>query len=267
MKSAKLNKKDVFSILSGVQKKQTNDKKKQAERKKVASTATARKPTAARSNLVTEFGQQMKLVLELARKEKKPLPYAHILTKIRVDIDASPRLVKAMQAHESIIVDDISRTVKYRTKHSITSREQMLELTRKNYNGIPAAELKDAYIEAEADLQALADDEQVFIVQNKDAATLDPMVVYPNPMPMPGEVDEEIRVLLQSVELPADESRIEAALAAAGIRKAKRSTARLKVATITDNLNRGRSKKKAAIRNLTNAHMMHLFENEQGSID
>lgn len=263
----KLKAKDVLGILSGVQRKQTNDKKKQTDRKKVVGSSTARTPAAARPQTVAPIGQQIKQVLELARQEKKPLTYKQVLAKTRIDIDANVKLLKALQAHESITVDEILRTIRYRTQHNINSREEMLFLVRQRMSGIPAAELKDGYAEAEADLQALADDEQVFIIQNKESTIADPMIIFPNPMPMPAEVDDEIRTLLQSTEMPTEDTRIEAALKAAGIRKSKRTTQRLKVAMITDDLRRGRTKKKAAIRNVTNAHMMHLFEQEQGPID
>ena len=59
------------------------------------------------------------------------------------------------------------------------------------------------------------------------------------------------------------------ALAAASITKAKRSTARLKMAVITDDKKAGRPKKARKLRNVTNAHLAHLFDDDgaDGAID
>jgi hypothetical protein len=54
------------------------------------------------------------------------------------------------------------------------------------------------------------------------------------------------------------------ALAAAGIKKAKRSTARLRMAVINDDRKLGKPKKARKVRTVTNVHLMHMFDDDDG---
>lgn len=66
------------------------------------------------------------------------------------------------------------------------------------------------------------------------------------------------------MELPQEATQIEAALKAAGIPRAKRSTARLKLTVITEP-SKGKKRKQTAIRRVTNAHMPELFQGEMAA--
>ena len=94
--------------------------------------------------------------------------------------------------------------------------------------------------------------------------------MYPNFYKHLGAVPEEnIRDTLFEVEMPQGEDEIDKQLLEAGIKKAKRTTPRLKMAVIQDDRMPVRERKRAKLRKVTNTHMEDELFNQTlpGAID
>lgn len=212
---------------------------------------------------VLPIGQQLKLVYDFMCERRVPTTFKQIKESLKdkVDIAATPKLMDALCKHEKLEVDDIGRTVRYRPKYTVQNREQLHALIRKHPFGLISLDLRDAYSSAADDLKALVEDGCAFECGSRDYTQEGCTIVYPNDMKLDMDIPEQIRSNLMTMTIPFKEGEeADAALKAAGIPKAVRSTARLKTAVIEDNLKVGKKRKQRAIRNVTNAHMPELFQ-------
>ena len=91
-------------------------------------------------------------------------------------------------------------------------------------------------------------------------------VVFPNLTELPAGAaapDDAARDALLAVALPATDADCDVALQAAGIKRAKRSTARLKVAVLQDDKRAGQKRRREwQPRKLTNTHLADLFKRD-----
>jgi hypothetical protein len=209
---------------------------------------------------VMPLQQRLKHVFDYVKEQRAAITFAAITASVSVPITSG--LLPLLQQHPQLTVDTTSQTVKYKPKLSLASRDEVLALLRQKPFGVLSIDIIDAYAEGRSDIDALVATGAAFEV---DSAEKHSSIVYPNTTPLPGGLpDEESRDMVFNVELPESERDIDVALAAAGIKKAKRTTARLKMAVIQHNTKAGKSRKARKLRNVTNAHMEHLFEDGNG---
>ena len=167
-------------------------------------------------------------------------------------------LLQALREHSHVTVDAAGGTLAYRPTHALASRDDLAALLRRHPFGVLSSELADAYAGGRDDIAALVADGAAFEV---DSAEKPSSVVFPNSVSAAAcPPDEAAAEALLAVEVPQSDAARDAALAAAGIARAKRSTARLRMAVIEVNKAAGRKgRKERAIRNATNTHLQHLF--------
>ena len=241
------------------------EKKKPGDSKKRPRQAVlgSRSQPAASATAALPIGAQLRAVVEFAKEKRRELTYSEVFVGTKVNIEGNSQLVSALQRNEVVSIDPNTQTLRYRTKYSINSLTTLHDLIRRNPFGINSNDLKDAYPEAGADLQQLVNDQAVFQCHSRDYP--DVYIVFPNDINLVAEVDEDMRTFLQSIEMPQESTQIDAALLSAGIKKAKRSTARLKLTVITDNQPKNKKRKQTAIRHVTNLHMPELFQGEMAT--
>lgn len=224
----------------------------------------SQKPDTVLNRREVPLGQKMRYIVDIAKSKRLPVPYDHFKSEKNVVI-AGPVLEQARK-HQFLIVDEESQTVQYKPKYSLRSKQQLHQMIQQNPLGLLANDLCDAYEKCEADIAELKEDGEIYQIDSTERSG---SVVYPNILKAVGQLpSQEVRDALLDVEMPPDQREIDAALKAAGIRKAKRSTARLKMAVIQDNRQPVKKKRERQIRKLTNAHLADLFDGKgHGAID
>ncbi|KAI3421550.1 AMPKBI domain-containing protein [Psidium guajava] len=94
----------------------------------------------------------------------------------------------------------------YKSKHDVKDKNQLLKLIRSFTEGIAVIDLKDAYPTVMEDLQALKAAGQVWLLSNFDSQE---DIAYPNDPKVPIKVDDDLKQLFRSIELPRDMIDIE----------------------------------------------------------
>ncbi|CAA6664679.1 unnamed protein product [Spirodela intermedia] len=143
--------------------------------------------------------------------------------------------------------------------HHLRGKEQLLSLIRKFPEGLSVADVKDAYPSVMEDLQALREAGLVRVLSNLEAKE---DVVYPDDPKAAMEVDDALKQLFRSVELPVDMLDLERELQRSGIRPATDTAARRRAAG--RGLPGAKFVRKREIRKrtkLTNVHLPELFRN------
>lgn len=210
------------------------------------------------------LGQQMKYIVDIAKARRRPVLYSDFKSEKNIAIQG-PILDQARK-HQYLIVDQESQTIQYKPKYTLASKQELHQKIRQNALGLMTNDLYDAYELCEAHIKELLQDGEVFLIDSTERSG---SVVYPNILKAVGDMpNDEVRGALLDVELPQQEAQIDEALKEAKIRKAKRSTPRLKMAVIQDNRQPVKKKRESKIRKLTNAHLAELFQgNGHASID
>lgn len=216
----------------------------------------SQKPDTVLNRRDVPLGQKMRYIVDIAKSKRIPVPYDHFETEKNVAI-VGPVLEQARK-HQFLIVDEESRTIRYKPKYSLRDKQQLHQMIQQHPLGLIFTELCDAYDRCEADLAELREDGEIYQIDSTERSG---SVVYPNILKAVGQMpSQDVRDALLDVQMPQNEAEIDAAMQAAGIKKAKRSTARLKMAVIQDNRQPVKKKRERQIRKLTNAHLADLFE-------
>jgi hypothetical protein len=204
---------------------------------------------------VIPLGQKLKYVFDYVKQKRDPVSFEALKRETSVAIHGD--VLAAVQKHEFLTVDSIAQTMQYKPKYALSCKGDLHRIIKQHPLGLLAAELHDAYPDAQQHLAELIEDEVVFECDSSEPTGT---VVFPNEVKVPGGLPEEsIRDLLFAVELPQQEADIDEGLQVAGITKANRSTARLKMSVIQDDRKPVREKKARKLRKVTNVHMADIL--------
>lgn len=231
--------------------------------RKVAATATPKRnvsfskgPDTVLKVRDVPVGQQMRYIVDIAKAKRLPVSYSVFKSEKNVVVQGP--VLDQVRKHQYLIVDEVSQTIQYKPKYSLSSKQELHQKIRQNPLGLMTNDLYDAYETCEAHVKELLYDGEIFLIDSTERSG---SVVYPNILKAVGNMpSEEVRNALLDVELPPNEGLIDEALEEAKIRKAKRSTPRLKMAVIQDNRQPVKKKRERQIRKLTNAHLADLFQ-------
>jgi hypothetical protein len=207
---------------------------------------------------VIPTGQKLKYVFDLVKSRRKPLKYE--VFKKEKDVEIDEPLLEALRKHALMLVDEVAGTISYQPKYSISSKQELLTLIKRSPLGLLSIELSDAYPEAQQHLNELYEDGAVFECGSTERPS---SIIYPNLFKSPGALPEaSLRDALFDVQLPQRQEDIDAALRKENIKKAKRSTPRLKMAVIHDDRKPVKERKQRRLRKVTNTHMEYLFNED-----
>jgi hypothetical protein len=211
---------------------------------------------ASKASKAMPLPQRLKRVFDLVRARRSLVSFKEVQTETCIPIAGD--LLEALQQHSHVSVDLEAKSLQYRPTLSLASRDDIAGLLRRNPFGVLSSEVADAYEGGRSDATALVADGAAFEIDAEKLSS----VLFPNGIRLAGALpDDAVRDALLAVDVPQTQSERDSALAAAGIAKAKRSTNRLRMAVIE--VKRDPSKKprkERKIRNATNAHLQHLFE-------
>lgn len=205
-------------------------------------------------------GAQIKRVINLLFETRQAFTPEQINEACYVDINSNKAVFESLKNNPKVTYD--GRSFSYKSKHDLKDKKQLLVLVRKFPEGIPVIDLKDAYPTVMDDLQALKSAGDIWLLSNFDSQE---DVAYPNDPRVPIKVDDDLKELFRSIELPRDMLDIEKDLQKNGMKPATNTAQRRQAAQIQGIPSKPKTKKKKLEINkrtkLTNAHLPELFQN------
>ncbi|KAK2631093.1 hypothetical protein EUGRSUZ_L03418 [Eucalyptus grandis] len=191
-------------------------------------------------------GAQMKHVIDLLYESRLALTPEQINEPCYVDMLSNKAVFDNLANNPKVYYD--GQQFSYESKHDLKDKNKLLKLIRSYMEGIKVIDLKDAYPTVMEDLQDIA---------------------YPNDPKVPIKVDDDLKQLFRSIELPRDMIDIENDLQKSTMKASTNTMQRRLAAQIHGISQKPKLKKKkheiSKRTKLTNVHLPELFENLRGS--
>ncbi|XP_057519747.1 uncharacterized protein LOC130800303 [Amaranthus tricolor] len=204
-------------------------------------------------------GAQLKRVIDLLLERREALTPEQINEACYVDVYGNKTVFDSLKNNPKVHYD--GRCFSYKAKHQAKNKDQLLSTIRKFREGMPVIDLKDAYPNVMEDLQTLKADRKVWLLSNIDSQE---DIVYPNDPRVPIKVDDDLKQLFRSIELPRDFLDVEKELQKSGVKPLTNTAQRRAAAQIQGTSTKPKSKKKkheiSKRTKLTNAHLPELFQ-------
>lgn len=206
-------------------------------------------------------GAQIKLVIDLLFETRLAFTSEEINERCYVDIIGNKAVFDSLKNNHKVSYD--GRRFSYKSKHDLKGKDNLLTLIRKFPEGLPVIDVKDAYPTVMDDLQALKAAGQVWLLSNMDSQE---DIVYPNDPKAVIKVDDDLKQLFRSIELPRDMVDIEKDLQKNGMKPATNTAKRRAMAQVhglPSKPKKAKKKQKEITKRtkLTNAHLPELFQN------
>ncbi|GAV65094.1 hypothetical protein CFOL_v3_08609 [Cephalotus follicularis] len=205
-------------------------------------------------------GAQIKRVIDLLLETRQAFTPEQINEACYVDAKANKAVFDSLRNNPKVHYD--GKRFSYKSKHDLKDKNQLLILIRKFPEGIAVIDLKDAYPSVMEDLQALKTAGHIWLLSNFDSQE---DVAYPNDPRVPIKVDDELKHLFRSIELPRDMLDIEKDLQKNGMKPATNTAKRRAAAQVQGISSKTKPKKKkheiSKKTKLTNSHLPELFQN------
>ncbi|MED6195553.1 hypothetical protein PIB30_038884 [Stylosanthes scabra] len=204
-------------------------------------------------------GAQMKRVIDLLFETRQALTPEQINEACYVDMKANKDVFESLRKNLKVNYD--GQRFAYKSKHNLKNKTELLPLIRKFPEGIAVIDLKDSYPTVMEDLQALKAAREIWLLSNFDSQE---DIAYPNDPRVPIKVDDDLKQVFRSIELPRDMIDIEKDLQKNGMKPATNTAKRRSAAQIQGFSSKPKVKKSRREINsrtkLTNAHLPELFQ-------
>ncbi|KAG6543454.1 hypothetical protein Mapa_015124 [Marchantia paleacea] len=207
-------------------------------------------------------GAQIKRVLDLLLETRQSLLPEEINESCFVDVSANKELFDSLKSNVKVSFD--GQRFAYKSKHDIKCKQELLVLIRKVPEGIPMGDLKDSYPGVISDVQELKASGDIWLLMNSDSQE---DIAYPNDPRIKIKVDEDLKQLIRSIEMPREFIDVERELTKAGMKPATNTARReaLKGALRTQQTQKKTKKRRETKRTkYTNAHLPELFQMNLG---
>ncbi|BBM98746.1 transcription initiation factor TFIIE subunit beta [Marchantia polymorpha subsp. ruderalis] len=207
-------------------------------------------------------GAQIKRVLDLLLETRQSLLPEEINESCFVDVSANKELLESLKSNVKVSFD--GQRFAYKSKHDIKCKQELLVLIRKVPEGIPMGDLKDSYPGVISDVQELKASGDIWLLMNSDSQE---DIAYPNDPRIKIKVDEDLKQLIRSIEMPREFIDVERELTKAGMKPATNTARReaLKGALRTQQTQKKTKKRRETKRTkYTNAHLPELFQMNLG---
>ncbi|ONK61208.1 uncharacterized protein A4U43_C08F27330 [Asparagus officinalis] len=205
-------------------------------------------------------GAQIKLVIDLLYETRDAFTAEEINERCYVDINGNKGVFDSLKNNHKVSYD--GRRFSYKSKHDLKGKDSLLTLIRKYPEGLPVVDVKDAYPSVMEDLQTLKTAGNVWLLSNMDSQE---DIVYPNDPKAVIKVDDDLKQLFRSIELPRDMVDIEKDLQKNGMKPATNTAKRRAMAQVHGLPAKPKKQKKqkeiTKRTKLTNAHLPELFQN------
>ncbi|XVF52856.1 hypothetical protein PTKIN_Ptkin05aG0052200 [Pterospermum kingtungense] len=245
--------------------------------KSASSRATARTPAPLKFSSDTErlqhinsirkapVGAQMKRVIDLLFQTRQAFTPEQINDACYVNVNSNKDVFEGLRKNPKVNYD--GKRFSYKAKHNVKNKDELLFLIQKFVEGIPIIDLKDAYPKVVDDLQALKAKGDIWLLSNFDSQE---DIAFPNdPKIDLRNVDDDLKELFRSIELPRDMLDIEKDLLKNGMKPATNTAKRRAAAQMQGVSSKLKPKQKvkefSKNAKLTNAHLPELFQKLKNS--
>ncbi|KAL8159050.1 hypothetical protein V2J09_000587 [Rumex salicifolius] len=201
-------------------------------------------------------GAQMKRVIDLLFETRQSFSPEQINQVCFVDVKGNKEVFDSLKKNVKVHYDG------KRFSYKGANRNPCPFLSRKFPEGIAVIELKDAYPNVMEDLQGLKGSGQIWLLSSFDSQE---DIAYPNDPRVSIKVDDELKQLFRSIELPRDMLDVEKDLQKNGMKPATNTAQRRAAAQMGIIAPKSKPKKKkheiTKRTKITNAHLPELFQN------
>ncbi|KAK9060092.1 hypothetical protein SSX86_020796 [Deinandra increscens subsp. villosa] len=201
-------------------------------------------------------GAQIKLVIDLLFKSRQSFTAEQIYNACYVNVKGNKTVFDSLAQNPKVQYD--GKCFSYKPTHSVRNQKELLELIREFAFGIAVADLKDAYPTVMEDLQALKVKNLIWLLSRSDSKE---EIAYPNDHNIHIKVDDELKKLFRSTELPKDLLDIHRDLQKNGMKPATNTANRTLMAQNGNILRKPEQKKRkrktgiSKRTKITNAHL------------
>ncbi|GAB2291242.1 hypothetical protein Dimus_025498 [Dionaea muscipula] len=204
-------------------------------------------------------GAQIKRVIDLLYETREAFTPEQINEATYVDMNANKNVFESLRNNPKVNYD--GGRFRYKAKHDVKGKDELLSLIKRNTEGILIIDLKDAYPNVMEDLQALKAEGKIWLLSNFDSQE---DIAYPNDPRLVGvKVDDDLKQLFRSIELPRDMLDVEKDLQKNGMKPATNTAKRRAAAQVQGISSQSKPKKKkreiTKRTKLTNVHMRDLL--------
>eukprot|EP00246_Nothoceros_aenigmaticus_P008800 TRINITY_DN2386_c0_g2_i1.p2 TRINITY_DN2386_c0_g2~~TRINITY_DN2386_c0_g2_i1.p2 ORF type:complete len:289 (+),score=65.11 TRINITY_DN2386_c0_g2_i1:53-919(+) len=206
-------------------------------------------------------GAQIKRVLGVLLETRQALLAEEINDLCYVDVKGNKEVLESLKSNVKVSFDGQRFT--YKSKHELKDKLDLLKLVRRLTEGIPVGDLKDSYPGVLSDVQELKVAGEVWILTNSDSQD---EMIYPNDPKIQIEVDDDVKQLIRSIEMPREFMDVERELMKAGMKPATNSARRDEISGIPRSQQKPKQKPKrrdSKRTKYTNAHLPELFSKFQ----
>ncbi|CAO2826875.1 unnamed protein product [Amaranthus hypochondriacus] len=200
---------------------------------------------------------QLKHVIDKLRERREAFTPEQINEELYVDLYRNKTVFENLKNNPKLRYD--GRCFSYKPTHEAKNMDELLVIIQKNRNGMLVIDLEDAYPNVMEDLLA---DRKVWLLSNSGNSRED--IVYSNKVQLPNKVDDDLKQLFRSIELPRDFLDVEKELHKIGVKPLTNTTQRRDAVQIQGPSSEPKSTKKSRQitkrTKLTNAHLPELFQ-------
>ncbi|XP_039011434.1 general transcription factor IIE subunit 2-like [Hibiscus syriacus] len=172
-------------------------------------------------------GAQMKRVIDILFQTRQAFTPEQINEACYVDVNGNRDVLEGLRKNPKVNFD--GKRFSYKAKHDVKNKDELLVLIREYIQGIAVIDLKDTYPNAMEDLKALKSADHIWHLSDFD---FNDETVFPNEPRVNMEVDDDIKRLLRSIELPRDMLNIEKDLQKIGMKPATNTAKRRAAAQV-----------------------------------
>ncbi|KAI3759886.1 hypothetical protein L1987_50270 [Smallanthus sonchifolius] len=144
---------------------------------------------------------EIKQVIALLCQSRQPFTAEQINEACHVDVRRTMELFQSLVGNPKVKYD--GKHFSFKSEHDVRDQTQLVQLIWRFADGIPVADLENEYPTVMEDLQALKAMGHIWLLRNND---LQEDIAYPrydHRVP-PIRVDDDLKKLFRSIELPSD---------------------------------------------------------------
>ena len=208
--------------------------------------------------VATNLLAKQKHAIDTLFQQRRPMSNDDLRVFLGFECNVGP-LFDSLRNHEKVDYDEDTGLFRYKVKHDVLCKEDVLELVNSTPDGLSIDEIVDSYVKAKDDALALAEEDAVILLTNTETKQ---KVLFRKQPEYEVEVNKDFVASFHEVEIPEHDVDFDKALRSQGIEPTPRPIYDLGPAPEIV-----KKKKKRQVNfermNVTNAHMPELFKKDQ----
>ena len=198
------------------------------------------------------IGLQLHRIHGYLKEELRPVTSSEIFQATGVDISNSEEILQSLTGEGSKVLRLPDGTWRWKSKHTIRNRDELIALLKRSPLGIVESELYDTYKGVKSDLDGIKKMEEpmVYVIRDRNKS-----VLFPREKKLELKIDSSLKEKWLSVSLP-DPMTIHQHLVDNGLKENIKGSGGLSIAPIIRKRPAKKRKKRRRSVKLTNVHML-----------